>query len=359
MQLETLEQRCAALQRRHGKRRERLAGRAARIRKEQRSQAAAAAKGRAAGGGNANTPSRQHEGAVAMGPPAGTPAKGTPVRAVSEVDVGGEGAEDEQGVNSEPLVLWAEQKGRGKLAAVVGSVSVSPGLTRVLKEHQRDAVRFVWSACFAERRGEMWRKKLEPQPPSPSLTPTLAVTPTPAVILALTLTLPNIRSQKKVEHGCVLAHSMGLGKTLSVIAFLHTALTRARNSEGLCYAHYRGGRPPAARGGPDGPRPPRALVLVPKSVCSQWIAELRHWLSPGADVEPLHCLMLDTGKGALAQLRRWRSEGGVVVMSHNLFMSLAKPPTAQAQRRNAAAAAAAAPNGPAAAAAANGAAATG
>ena len=146
---------------------------------------------------------------------------------------------------------------------------------------------------------------------------------------------------------------MGLGKTLSVIAFLHTALARARNSEGLCYAHYRSGRAPDARGGPDGPRRPRALVLVPKSVGSQWMAELRHWVSASAEVEPLHCLMIDTGKGALAQLRRWRSEGGVVVMSHNLFMSLVKPPTtAQAQRRNAAAAAAtaAAPNGPAAAA---------
>ena len=199
VQLETLEQRCAALQRRHGKRRERLAGRAARIRKEQRYQAAAAAKGRAAGGANASTPSRQHEGAGAMGPPAGTPAKGTPVRAVSEVDVGGEGAEDEQGVISEPLVLWAEQKGRGKLGAVVGAVSVSPGLTRVLKEHQRDAVRFVWSACFAERRGEMWRKKLEPQPPSPSLTPTLAVTPNPSRTPGPHPRPPTIRSQKRVR----------------------------------------------------------------------------------------------------------------------------------------------------------------
>jgi len=155
---------------------------------------------------------------------------------------------------------------------------------------------------------------------------------------------------------------MGLGKTLSVIAFLHTALARARNSEGLCYAHYRSGRAPGARGGPDGPRRPRALVLVPKSVGSQWMSELRHWVSASAEVEPLHCLMIDSGKGALAQLRRWRSEGGVVVMSHNLFMSLVKPPsTAQAQRRNAAAAAtaaaaaaasaaaAAAPTGPAAA----------
>ena len=95
-----------------------------------------------------------------MGPPTGTPAKGTPVRGVSEVDVGGEGADDELGVNTEPLVLWAEQKGRGKLAAVVGAVSVSPGIAGRLKEHQRDAVRFIWSACFAERRGEMSLKKL-------------------------------------------------------------------------------------------------------------------------------------------------------------------------------------------------------
>ena len=159
MQLEPLELRCAALQRRHGRRREKLAGRAARIRTQQRAQGAAAT-GRAAGGAHASTPSRQHDGAGAMGPPTGTPAKGTPVRGVSEVDVGGEGADDELGVNTEPLVLWAEQKGRGKLAAVVGAVSVSPGIAGRLKEHQRDAVRFIWSACFAERRGEMSLKKL-------------------------------------------------------------------------------------------------------------------------------------------------------------------------------------------------------
>ena len=160
MQLEPLELRCAALQRRHGRRREKLAGRAARIRTQQRAEGAAA-KGRAAGGADASTPSRRHDGAGAMGPPpTGTPAKGTPVRGVSEVDVGGEGADDELGVTTEPLVLWEEQKGRGKLAAVVGAVSVSPGLAARLKEHQRDAVRFLWSACFAERRGEMSLKKL-------------------------------------------------------------------------------------------------------------------------------------------------------------------------------------------------------
>ena len=142
VQLEPLELRCAALQKRHGRRREKLAGRAARIRTQQRAEGAAA-KGRAAGGANASlTPSRQHDGGGAMGPPTGTPAKGTPVRCVSEVDVGGEGADDELGVNAEPLILWAEQKGRGKLAAVVGAVSVSPGLASRLKEHQRDAVRY-------------------------------------------------------------------------------------------------------------------------------------------------------------------------------------------------------------------------
>ena len=55
--------------------------------------------------------------------------------------------------------------------------------------------------------------------------------------------------------GCILAHSMGLGKSLQTIAFLHTF-----------HAYY-----------PD----QRSLLLVPSNVLHNWVEEFQHWLPKG------------------------------------------------------------------------------
>lgn len=55
--------------------------------------------------------------------------------------------------------------------------------------------------------------------------------------------------------GCILAHSMGLGKSLQTIAFLHTF-----------FAYY-----------PD----QRSLLLVPSNVVHNWVEEFHHWLPQG------------------------------------------------------------------------------
>ncbi|CAH2215946.1 jg207, partial [Pararge aegeria aegeria] len=62
-------------------------------------------------------------------------------------------------------------------------VTVDPFFTKVMKAHQYEGVKFMWDACFESV------------------------------------------SQVQSGHaggGCILAHCMGLGKTLQVLALLHT-----------------------------------------------------------------------------------------------------------------------------------------
>eukprot|EP00962_Isochrysis_galbana_P058877 scaffold32218_cov98-Isochrysis_galbana.AAC.1 len=133
------------------------------------------------------------------------------------------------------------------------------------------------------------------------------------------------RRRDETEHGAVLAHSMGLGKTLTVIAFLHTALRRANNTAGVPYLHVTAGKAAA----PGKRTPPTALVLVPKSVSSQWEQEFAKWLSDQTGqqgAEPLNYFRLDAEgrtaahrQGRLELLRRWKQEGGVMIIVHDTF----------------------------------------
>ena len=206
----------------------------------------------------------------------------------------------------EALVLWPEAAPKRKDAGIppLAAVSVHPRLLAPLKPHQAEGITFMWHACFAAKRADM-------------------------------------SSSKKAnrEHGCVLAHSMGLGKTLSVIAFLHTALTRAKDGRGLDYAQYRGGVAPAAP--PEGkePRPSRALVVVPKAVVTQWEAEWRRWLGRS---EEMPCWVLGpTSSQAMAtphlqSLRLWSAMGGLLIVSHDSFHRMLNPKTTKAAEKAAA-----------------------
>ena len=233
---------------------------------------------------------------------------GTPARGGGRAARAAPGADYEEfGADAPPIVLWeatgdepadaSAKSGRRRAEVPDGppaeAVAVAPFLAAVLKPHQIEAVRFMWRAVLAERRADM------------------------------------TKTSRRREHGCVLAHSMGLGKTLSVIAFLHTALTRASNGAGVPYIRYKNGReppPPAARA------PPTALILVPKSVGTQWAAEFQRWLR-GAPL-PVYSLTSSTGGVAahLSTLRRWHDSGGALIMTHNLFLNAVQPPKEKTPR---------------------------
>ncbi|GLC42501.1 hypothetical protein PLESTB_001104800 [Pleodorina starrii] len=215
---------------------------------------------------------------------------------------------------------------------------------RRLKEHQIDGLRFMWENLVDNHQ------------------------------------LDESRPETESAGGCILAHSMGLGKTLSTITFLHMFL-----GQGLALSPSQ----PQAEPGLGAPAPPpaddtdglagrrRALLVVPANVLYNFYEEFHLWLpKPDSADEALSRLtsnkvyMLGDDDKVVDE---WYSEeGSVLLMSTRKFITkvlmtrgkasagAASKCAASAPPRgapDAAAAAAAAPAaGPAAAAAATGAA---
>ena len=171
-------------------------------------------------------------------------------------------------------------------------VYVAPQLARTLKPHQVGGVRFLYD-CVIES-GERFRQ-------SPGF-------------------------------GCILAHSMGLGKTIQVCTFSDVFLS---STEGR-----------------------HILVIVPINTIQNWQAEFNLWLpeeasadkSPlaadGGEVRPrnFRVRLLNDSLRNLAQrfkvIEEWRRDGGVLLMGYELYRQLAnkrqrkKKRTAAARRNN-------------------------
>ena len=141
------------------------------------------------------------------------------------------------------------------LPAARAHVAVDAFLADALRPHQREGVRFMYEAVSGLRRDA---------------------------------------HTGAAHFGCLLAHEMGMGKTLQVIALLWTLLKQGPSGS------------PAAR---------KAVVVCPASLVRNWGAEFRKWLG-SARLEPL---LVESGAGekgkdaktlfedwALPQQKRWR-----------------------------------------------------
>ncbi|XP_072942561.1 uncharacterized protein [Epargyreus clarus] len=148
-------------------------------------------------------------------------------------------------------------------------VTVHPFFTKVMKAHQYEGVKFMWDACFESL------------------------------------------SQMEAGHpggGCILAHCMGLGKTLQVLALLHTVLT-----------HPRVGMQ-------------RVLVCCPLSTVLNWVDEIHKWIGPVTNKIKQHKLRRKLQVFELSKLKKtyerayqledWYNGGGIFIIGYELFRSL-------------------------------------
>ncbi|XP_028323340.1 transcriptional regulator ATRX-like isoform X2 [Gouania willdenowi] len=142
-------------------------------------------------------------------------------------------------------------------------VQVHYNLVKRLKPHQVDGVQFIWDSCCESV------QKANTTPGS----------------------------------GCLLAHFMGLGKTLQVVTFLHTVLL----SEKLNFK--------------------TALIVCPLNTVFNWVAEFEKWQIDTINI--VKVAELATKKQLserLQALRWWQTGGGVMIMSYEMYriLSLAK-----------------------------------
>eukprot|EP01062_Namystynia_karyoxenos_P011184 TRINITY_DN13988_c0_g4_i1.p1 TRINITY_DN13988_c0_g4~~TRINITY_DN13988_c0_g4_i1.p1 ORF type:complete len:1202 (+),score=248.98 TRINITY_DN13988_c0_g4_i1:92-3697(+) len=198
----------------------------------------------------------------------------------------------ERAALSERCVAEVQVSGHRALLALPAATA------RTLQAHQVGAVRFMWRAVF-----------LGGGPLASAAQGGSGVEPT---------------------GGCVLAHEMGMGKTLSTITVLvlyHLLRLQRSRSEGRPAEHPPGGD--TALG--------HSLVVAPASVLQTWASEWQHWVGSmglGEALRPRGAAA--TGCAGLyvpqwhsvrdkqcQEVAMWERHGGCLLLSHNrLYVAL-------------------------------------
>ncbi|XP_059207440.1 transcriptional regulator ATRX-like [Centropristis striata] len=154
------------------------------------------------------------------------------------------------------LILDQDEKTREPL------VQVHRNLVTRLKPHQVDGVQFIWDSCCESV------KKANSSPGS----------------------------------GCILAHCMGLGKTLQVVTFLNTVLLSVN-------LKFR-----------------TALVVCPLNTILNWEREFKKW-QKNLGIDKVKVTQLATIKKSLRlqALQRWQRDGGVMIMGYEMYRNFSQP----------------------------------
>ena len=138
-------------------------------------------------------------------------------------------------------------------------VEVNKRLVKKLKPHQIGGVKFMWDACFES--------------------------------------LEQIKSGK-TPGGAILAHCMGLGKTLQTVTLTHTVLDNKRTGVS------------------------RVMVICPVNTVKNWQDEYEKWLTGELELDVYEMSREKDNWGRADRINQWFREGGVLIIGYQLFRNL-------------------------------------
>ncbi|CAJ2510055.1 Uu.00g059550.m01.CDS01 [Anthostomella pinea] len=170
-------------------------------------------------------------------------------------------AQGEMGIGSQSRLIINESKTDEQ-----GFVYVHNEIARQIKDHQVTGVRFMWNQIV----------------------------------------------DAKTRQGCLLAHTMGLGKTMQIITLL-VAISQAAESDD----------PSISSQIPKDLKVSKTLVLCPPGLVNNWLDELLRWSPEEHTLGEFYKIeqMLSI-RAREEAIQSWSERGGVLIIGYNLFKSV-------------------------------------
>ncbi|PYH86537.1 hypothetical protein BO82DRAFT_428457 [Aspergillus uvarum CBS 121591] len=113
----------------------------------------------------------------------------------------------------------------------------------------------------------------------------------------------------ETHQGCLLAHTMGLGKTMQVISLLVTISAASKSLN-----------PEIKKQVPERFRRSQTLVLCPSSLTENWQDEFYLWTPPTVEIGPFYKVTSSESLyERLGTIQEWYEGGGILILSYDMF----------------------------------------
>ncbi|KAG9234270.1 hypothetical protein BJ875DRAFT_19621 [Amylocarpus encephaloides] len=120
-----------------------------------------------------------------------------------------------------------------------------------------------------------------------------------------------IVGDEKITQGCLLAHTMGLGKTMQAITLLVAIAEASVSSDPSVVSQI-----------PDRFRTSRSLILCPPGLIDNWMDELLLWAPKGLLGNLVKLDSTLSRPARLHEIDQWYTNGGILVIGYEMFRML-------------------------------------